>query len=288
MTPEEQERLDDWNRRVRRLARDYAPKYRPLVLSLGYHVNLDEGLGRTFIKAETVVRESARYTASGKPLQDRYVKRLLAEMIKAGALKSEARYRGDTGRRTSSYRTLVTSVALDRKGFTRAHDFNAPFDEFPQVDEKKDTAQDTAQDTRTVFELASELASELSPNPDKTEEDQKQDQKQSGPAAQTDPRDLPPDDPDSLWNVFYLWRAKSGSLALFSPADMGFDQKMIPRRAIELRLSPEGSDWYYETWASWGGAGSVEDRAKLIARRFGTNEELAELGIDRERAPSSN
>jgi hypothetical protein len=136
--------LSDWNRRVRRLANDYPRKYRPIVLSLGYHVNLDEGLSRTYIRVDTIVRESARYTASGQPLQKRYVKRLLAELEKAGAIKSEARWSEDTGRQVSSWRTLITAVSVDRYGFTRAHDFWAPF---PQVDEKKDTPRDTPEDT---------------------------------------------------------------------------------------------------------------------------------------------
>ena len=145
--------LSDWNRRVRRLARDYAPKYRPIVFSLGYHVNLVEGLNRTFIRVETIVKESARYTASGKPLQARYVKRLLAELVTAGAVKAEDRWSDDTGHRQSSYRTLDTSVVVDRRGFTRKHDFRATFGESSQVEEKKDTIQDTIQDTRTSFEL---------------------------------------------------------------------------------------------------------------------------------------
>jgi hypothetical protein len=147
--------LKDWNRRVRRLANAYAPKYRPLVLSIGYHTNLAED--RTRIGVQRIIKESARYTASGKPLQDRYVKRLLAEMVKAGAVKAEDRWSKDNGHRQTSYRTLVKSVSMDRNGFTRAHDFWAPFDESPQVTEKKDTIQDTIWDTRTVFELDCKL-----------------------------------------------------------------------------------------------------------------------------------
>jgi hypothetical protein len=149
----EREQLADWSRRIRRLGNAYPRKYRPIVFSIGYHTNIAEG--RTFIRVDTIVKESARYTASGKPLQERYVKRLLAELHAAGAIKSEDRWSDDTGRQTSSYRVLDTSIIVERQnGFTRKHDFWAPFEESPQVDEKKDTPQDTPQDTRTVLDLS--------------------------------------------------------------------------------------------------------------------------------------
>ena len=139
--------LKDWNRRVRRLANAYAPKYRPLVLSLGYHVNLSEGLGRTFVGVNKVITDSARYTAAGTPLQERYVKKLLAEMVKAGTVKSEDRWSEDTGHRQTSFRTLVTSVSMDRHAFTRAHDFWAPFDRYPARPQRKKTPSKTPSGT---------------------------------------------------------------------------------------------------------------------------------------------
>ena len=243
--------LDDWNDRVRRLARAYAPKYRPLVLSLGYHVNLGEGLGRTYIKVETIVKESARYTASGKPLQVRYVKRLLAEMQQAGALKAEMRYREDTGRQTSSYRTLVTSLSMDRHGFTRAHDFWAPFDESSQLDEKKDsprdTPQDTPRDTRTDFELACELEVELAPNYPAdaevgTSNDSSIQSQDQGPSA---PHPAGAEDPGiSPWNVFYFWETPSGSWAVFCAAEA--DMSKVPGRATEVILDGDETRFFHE------------------------------------------
>ncbi|MGH3401487.1 MAG: hypothetical protein ACRDRJ_03060 [Streptosporangiaceae bacterium] len=256
--------LDDHNARVRRLARDYAPKYRPLVFSLGYHANLAEGLGRTFIKIETIVAESARYTASGKPLQVRYVKRLLSEMQRVGALKAEARYREDTGRQTSSYRALVTSVSVDRHGNARAHDFYAPFSESAQVTGKKDTPQDTAQDTpqdtaqdtpqdtaqdtRTSFELDLDwkgtdkyLSPEGLGTSSASPDSQGQEPAPAGPA--------PSGDDFFTW---YVWRAKSGSLAIFNKADRELDMRMIPRRAVQFSLSPEDGKWLWDTWAEYG------------------------------------
>ena len=61
---------------------------------------------------ETIIRESARYTSNGKPLSRASVFRLLAEMENAGAIKTEARFSEATGRQRSSYRYLVTSVAV--------------------------------------------------------------------------------------------------------------------------------------------------------------------------------
>ena len=119
----------DWNRRVRRLAQDYAPKYRPVFFPIAYHTNIDAG--RAWPRVETIARESARYR-DGKPLSRAAVYRLMAEMENAGAIKSEARFSEETGRQRSSYRYLVTSVAVNRHGYSIPHDFHAPF---PQVDE---------------------------------------------------------------------------------------------------------------------------------------------------------
>jgi hypothetical protein len=161
--------LKDWNRRVRRLANAYAPKYRPLVLSIGYHTNLEEG--QTYVKVDTIVGESARWTASGKPLDTRYAKKLLAEMKAVGALTAEERFRDDTGRQTSSFRSLDTSIAVDRHGKPVDHDFWAPFDESAQDTEKKDTPRDTPKDTPGNTPQDTRTVSELSPNYQRTNND---------------------------------------------------------------------------------------------------------------------
>lgn len=140
--------LTDWNRRIRRLARDYAPKYRPLVLILGYHTNLSEG--RTYVNVQTIAQESARYR-DGKPLCARQVKRILAEMTEMGVLKSEERFR-ESGRQTSSYRVLVTSLAIDRPGFTKRHDFWAPL---PEENVTPDVTPDVTPEL--AFDLPKEL-----------------------------------------------------------------------------------------------------------------------------------
>lgn len=293
--------LADHNARVRRLARDYAPKYRPVVLVLGYAEDLSRAEGYTKLKLETINKKAARYR-DGKLYSERQLQRLLAELTKtepSAALKTEATF-GRNGHQGATVRYLNHHVAVDRHGFSVIHDWDAPLDDTQDctaepysVTQDVTPASSQMSPLSTVFDLACDLspiypgsAGELG-TAALENQDQGQGQNQEPGRepwwSERDPKDQPPDSPDSLWNVFYLWRAKSGDLALFCPADQGFAQGMIPRRAISLRLSPEDSNWYYDTWASWGGAGTVCDRATLIARNFATNEELAELGISRHR-----
>lgn len=287
--------LADHNARVRRLARAYAPKYRPIVLVLGYAEDLSRPEGYTKLKLETINKKAARYR-DGKLYSERQLQRLLAELTKtepSAALKTEATF-GRNGHQGATVRYLNHHVAVDRHGFSVIHDWDAPLDDTQDcTGEPYSVTQDVTpvspqmSPLSTVFDLACDLSPIYPGSAEELGRDEGQDQDQNQEPGQEpwwsgrDPKDQPPDSPDSLWNVFYLWRAKSGDLALFCPADEGFAQGMIPRRAIRLHLSPEDSNWYYETWAGWGGAGTVRDRALLLAREFCTDEELSGLGIDR-------
>ena len=115
-------KLADHNERARRLARDYDKKYRPVVLSLAYHMNLETT--ESFPRTKVICRESARYTDNGEPLSRRSVFRLLAEMTEAGAIKTIPRF-GPTGRQRSSIRYLNTRVAI-RFGQPVEHLWDAP------------------------------------------------------------------------------------------------------------------------------------------------------------------
>jgi hypothetical protein len=128
--------LSDHNARVRRLARAYAPKYRPVVLILGYaeSLNGDADLhllpGWSIWGIETIVAGTARYTANGKPLSRRRVLELMADLAdeKANALIVKERFSGETGRQRSSYRKLNHYVAVNRYGWGNPHDWDAPLE----------------------------------------------------------------------------------------------------------------------------------------------------------------
>lgn len=122
-------RLPAHNARVLRLARDYDQKYRPVLIPIAKHMDLETG--DSFPRVATIMRESARYTDKRKPLSRASVFRLLAEMEAAGAIKTEARFR-PTGRQRSSYRYLDLHVAI-RSGQPVEHLWDAPLpgDETP-------------------------------------------------------------------------------------------------------------------------------------------------------------
>jgi hypothetical protein len=177
------EDLEGFNARVRRLGNAYAKKYRPVFFPLAYHTRISEG--RTIIKLDTIVKESARYTDNGKPLGESTVQRLLAEMKKQGALRTEPRRTEDDRRQTSSYRYLDFNVAMNRYGYTVPHDFAAPLEgSGSQSSGSQDVVTTRLQvsETQVRPELSVELAIELSPEDQelgKTEEDQNQDQNQA-------------------------------------------------------------------------------------------------------------
>lgn len=244
LTPEQAAALADWNRRVRRLANAYAPKYRPLVLSIGYHTNLEEG--QTYVKVDTIVGESARWTASGKPLDTRYAKKLLAEMKAVGALTAEERYRDDTGRQTSSYRSLNTSIAVDRRGKPVMHDFRAPLDESPQVREEKDTPQDTPKDTPGDTPQDTRTSSYLSPDYQGTSND-------LSPAARGDGEDRPEpfsgeEEKPGLGNVYIVRTYKSGKQAY---ARLDRAQRLAAKGVSSeqvVSLSDDEASWMWTAW----------------------------------------
>jgi hypothetical protein len=122
-------RLPDHNARVLRLARDYDKKFRPVVIAIAKHMNLETG--DSFPRVQLIMRESARYTGNRKPLSRASVFRLLAEITDAAALKTEARF-GPTGRQRSSIRYLDVHVAI-RFGQPVEHLWDAPLpgDETP-------------------------------------------------------------------------------------------------------------------------------------------------------------
>lgn len=115
-------RLPAHNARVLRLARDYDQKYRPVLIPIAKHMNLETG--ESFPKVATIMRESARYTDNRKPLSRASVFRLMAEMTGASAIKTEARF-GPTGRQRSSIRYLDVHVAI-RFGQPVEHLWDAP------------------------------------------------------------------------------------------------------------------------------------------------------------------
>lgn len=115
--------LADHNARVRRLARDYDKKYRPVVLVIGYRTNL--GTDSTFVRVSKIAAATARYTDNKKPLSRASIFRLLAEMEKAGAVKTEARFDPRTGRQRSSVRVLNVRVAI-RFGQPVEHLWDSP------------------------------------------------------------------------------------------------------------------------------------------------------------------
>lgn len=115
-------RLPAHNARVLRLARDYDQKYRPVLVPIAKHMNLETG--DSFPRVATIMRESARYTDKRKPLSRASVFRLLAEMEAVGAIKTEPRF-GPTGRQRSSIRYLDVHVAI-RFGQPVEHLWDAP------------------------------------------------------------------------------------------------------------------------------------------------------------------
>lgn len=382
------EELADWNARVRRLARDYDKKYRPVVLVIGYKTNL--ATESTLVRVSKIAAATARYTDDRKPLSERQVQRIMAEMIKHGAMKVEERW-GTTGRQRSSVRILNVRVSI-RFGKPVEHPWDAPLppvlyssgaqgipdvtpdvtpitisslpknypltnspgcagEEDRIVDEpgKKERlapsayagapatvaghgdnppertylvrryrsgklayarldrasrlgAKGVASDTTHVISEAEDAwmwrrwPAESPERPEirqaridflsagrnrrKAMMEEPVKEVQEDPGYDPDPS-IRPDDERSPYNVFYLWRARSGDLALFCAADRDFDPNKVPRKAVALHLSPQAGVWFYETWASWGGAGTVEDRAMLLAREFCTDDELATLGIAR-------
>ncbi len=147
-------RLPDHNARVLRLARDYDKKFRPVLIPIAKHMNLETG--ESFPRVETIMRESARYTDDRKPLSRASVFRLLAEMRDAGAIKTEARF-WPSGRQRSSYRYLDLHAAI-RFGQPVEHLWNAPL---PEDETPHETPAETPGETpdETPITLL-----ELSPN----------------------------------------------------------------------------------------------------------------------------
>ena len=98
-------RLAEHNARVLRLARDYDKKYRPVLIPVAKHVNLETG--DSFPRIQLIMSESARYTGNRKPLSRASVFRLLAEMADAGAIKTEP----GSGQPAASGRPTGTSTS---------------------------------------------------------------------------------------------------------------------------------------------------------------------------------
>jgi hypothetical protein len=284
--------LRDHNARVRRLARAYAPKYRPVVLVLGYAEDLSQPEGYTKLKVETIARKTARHTANKKPLSTSSVQKYLRELTKtepSAALKVQATF-GRNGHQGATVRYLNHHVAIDRHGFSVIHDWDAPLDQDCTGEPNSGTPGSTpvppsVPPLSTVFDLASDLPPLLSPaaretrsNDDDQNQNHSQNQAPAGPLPSVADDD-PSDEEISAWHTFYLWRAKSGNLAVFCAGDRGFSPRYVPKHAIKLLLNDEDGPWYYETWASWHGAGTVDDRARLLADNFCTDEQLRRLGL---------
>jgi hypothetical protein len=230
-------RLPDHNARVLRLARDYDKKFRPVLIPIAKHMNLETG--DSFPKVATIQKESARYTDDRTPLSRASVFRLLAEMRDAGAIKTEARF-GPTGRQRSSYRYLDLHVAI-RCGQPVGHLWDASL---PAGETPDETPYETPDETPITLSIS--LKNSPS-NSVKTGEKEASPSREieRGPGSARPAEDTTRAKDDSpaveessgMCNTYTFWQAKgSGTWAYFR--DDKPSRQTPPKRAKKVTLSP--------------------------------------------------
>ena len=253
-------RLAAHNARVLRLARDYDKKYRPVLIPIAKHMNLETG--DSFPRIQLIMRESAQYTDNRKPLSRASVFRLLAEMADAGALKTETRF-GPTGRQRSSYRYLDVHAAI-RFGKPVEHLWDAPL---PEDETPGETPHETPDETPITLSIShknspsnSVRTGEKGASPSREIE--------RGPGAARPDRDVARDDParardtgrpvqdraqrdadtrarsSGICNTFIAWEVKGTGKKVAFRKDNPPRQKP-PKSARVVELSPAEASFMF-------------------------------------------
>jgi hypothetical protein len=260
--------LSAHNARVLRLARDYDKKYRPVLIPIAKHMNLETG--QSFPGVATIMRESARYTDKRKPLSRSQVFKLLAEMTAAGAIKTEARH-GPTGRQRSSIRYLDIHVAI-RFGKPVEHLWDAPVAEDKTPDE---TPRKTPDETPITLSISLDNSPS---NSVKTRE--------RGASPSREIEGGPGKDSPGICNTFIAWEVgKKGSGKLVAFRKDNPPRQKPPKHARIVELTPAEASfmfrcldkdqmpgfilekpWPRSVWMRTYGDRDVRDRAERDSR----------------------
>lgn len=221
-------RLADHNARVLRLARDYDKKFRPVVIPLGKHMNLETG--DSFPRVQLIMRDSARYTDRRKPLSRSQVFKLLAEMDQAGALKTEPRF-GPTGRQQSSIRYLDVHMAI-RFGKPVEHLWDAPL---PGDETPGETPGETPDETPITLSIS------LTNSPSNSV---KTGEREASPSREIEREDrakasVPAVGKSSgMCNTYTFWTVKGSGTWVYFRADKP-PRQTPPKWATTVTLSPD-------------------------------------------------